>query len=414
MDLPKKKKKRFLILTGLLGVILLAIIIVFAYRKNSNKKVEKSAELQQQETKINEKFKDEVGVSWADETDNCPYLDENDPVMAELIARERKIIKERNKDYKDKELEKLRRIPRNYVIELWKKGYHWWDIIELWDWQIPEKEVPNLKAKKRIGVINELFVMFDFEKFKDESISEEEWRKNPYIGGTKNLVIIVQKIVTGGPIINISQGLFNAPTSEKKQLGHYIKKLILFTLNRENLDPRQYKVSFLSCAGAENYGREKKIAYNRSAGKSATSATFLALLSALYQKPIAKEVAATGALTLTKYFKKGKINGKEIQLVVETNLPIKGLKEKVAACVEKGINRLVLSKYQSSPNLLSVFLPKKKTDSWHSDGSPVYTEEKWDLAEDYQQVVPPENQKKMKVYFAKNTKELKNLLDELL
>lgn len=180
----------------------------------------------------------------------------------------------------------------------------------------------------------------------------------------------MRKIATDGPIINISQGLFNAPMiREEKQLGYYVKKLILFILNQENLDPRQYEISFLSCAGAENYGQEKKIGFNRSAGKSGTSATFLALLSALYQKPIAKEVAATGALTLNKRFKKGKINDEEIQLVSGTNLPINGLKEKVAACVEKGINRLVLSKYQSSPNLLSEFLPKKKTDGWYSDGS---------------------------------------------
>ncbi|CAJ0915242.1 18529_t:CDS:1, partial [Entrophospora sp. SA101] len=40
-------------------------------------------------------------------------------------------------------------------------------------------------------------------------------------------------------------------------------------------------------------------------------------------------------------------------LVPGTNLPIGGLKPKVSAAMEKGINRLMLSKYQSSPNLLS-------------------------------------------------------------
>ena len=58
-------------------------------------------------------------------------------------------------------------------------------------------------------------------------------------------------------------------------------------MNQAKVDPSQYEISLLSCAGAENYGQEEKIAFNRTYGKSGASAIFLALLSALHQKPIA-------------------------------------------------------------------------------------------------------------------------------
>jgi len=73
-------------------------------------------------------------------------------------------------------------------------------------------------------------------------------------------------------------------------------------------------------------------------------------LSALHQKPISSKVAATGILIMQE--QKGIVNKQEIVLAPGTNLPIAGLKEKTMACAEKGINHLVLSKYQTSPNLL--------------------------------------------------------------
>jgi hypothetical protein len=77
-------------------------------------------------------------------------------------------------------------------------------------------------------------------------------------------------------------------------------------------------------------------------------------LSAYHQKPISHSVAATGALSLsTKITKKGKINGQEFIIQPGTNQPIRGLKWKTQAATEKGVNRLVLSKFQLSPNLLS-------------------------------------------------------------
>ncbi|CAG8680293.1 10001_t:CDS:2, partial [Ambispora leptoticha] len=81
------------------------------------------------------------------------------------------------------------------------------------------------------------------------------------------------------------------------------------------------------------------------------SAVYLAILSALTKKPNSAQVAATGAIA--EELTKGKINDQEVSLEKGANLPISGLKEKIAACVKKGINKLVLSKYQSSPNILS-------------------------------------------------------------
>jgi len=124
------------------------------------------------------------------------------------------------------------------------------------------------------------------------------------------------------------------------------------------------------------------INFGNSSGGSGGSAIYLALLSALHQKPISHQVAATGTLTTSK--SKGTVNGQKIILEQGTNLPITGLKEKTMACVEKGINKLVLSKYQSSPNLLT------KKDEYNPN-----TELKFD---DYQQVVPPETKEKIQVY----------------
>jgi len=105
-------------------------------------------------------------------------------------------------------------------------------------------------------------------------------------------------------------------------------------------------------------------------------------LSSLHQKPISSKVAATGALIMQE--QKGIVNKQEIVLAPGTNLPIAGLKEKTMACAEKGINRLVLSKYQTSPNLL--------VEKDESNPSINLT------FEDYQAVIPPEIKEKMTTY----------------
>jgi len=114
--------------------------------------------------------------------------------------------------------------------------------------------------------------------------------------------------------------------------------------------------------------------FGNSSGGSGGSAVYLALLSALHKKPISSQVAATGTLIMSE--QKGMINGQEIILAPGTNLPIAGLKEKVVACVEKGIDRVVLSKYQSPPNLLV------KKDEYNPSKELTF--------ENYQAVVPPE------------------------
>jgi ATP-dependent Lon protease len=108
----------------------------------------------------------------------------------------------------------------------------------------------------------------------------------------------------------------------------------------------------------------------------------LVLLSTLHQKPISRSVAATGTLIMSE--QKGTVNGREIILAPGTNLPIAGLKEKVIACAEKGINKLVLSKYQSPPNLLV------KKDEINPSLELTF--------EDYQAAIPPQIKEKMTVH----------------
>ena len=161
----------------------------------------------------------------------------------------------------------------------------------------------------------------------------------------------------------------------------YIKKLIEFILQRENINPQQCEISVLNCIGSENFGREGDVKEGMVLGKSIGVAYSLGLLSAIHQKPINQKIAATGFVS-TKT-KKAKINDQKINLPAGAVLPIGGIKAKSFAATEKGINRLVLSKYQSSPFLLS---EKAKYDS---------TKEV--TAEDYQQVVPTEIIEKTKV-----------------
>ncbi|CAI2175665.1 14109_t:CDS:2 [Funneliformis geosporum] len=180
----------------------------------------------------------------------------------------------------------------------------------------------------RIGVINELSVMFNFDKLGKDIPKEERKNLDKYVGLTKNMVVIVRKISGGGPIINIDKGQSNAPmTREKKQSVHYTKKIINLFLNQVKINSANYQISVLDSFGVENFGQESKVAYGRSGGKSAGSALYLALLSAYYQKPLSQTVAATGALSLsTKIIKRGKVNEQEFTINPGTNLPVQGLK----------------------------------------------------------------------------------------
>lgn len=385
----KNTRKRFFALV-LISTLIILLGIFFLVKKVNSKK--------SQENKF-----DNLSTQNFSPTDeeNCPYLNEQEMTV---------LAEDKKSGINKQDLEKLNQIPQDYIIKLWKKGYHCWDIVKLWEWNIEEKEAPDLKAEKRIGVINELFVTYDIDRLLDKSEKIEE-EDDLYIGGTKPLVVIVRKVPYGGKI-NIDKGYFNAPfTLEGKDAGYYAQRVINFTLNQENLNPNQYEIFLLSALGAEYLGREIKAGMGRVAGKSAGSALHLALLSALYQKPIANKVASTGALSLsTKRTKWGKVNEQKFPLVPGTNLPIGGLKHKVLAMDKKGFNCLILSKYQSSPHLLSEWQRGGKwRGCWDGDHNKLYYEEKWrEPAEDYQQVVPAEIRKKMKVYWTKNTSELKS------
>jgi hypothetical protein len=200
--------------------------------------------------------------------------------------------------------------------------------------------------------------MFNFGKLDKNIPKDKKDQLDKFVGGTKNMVVIIRKTPNSGKI-NIDKGYFNAPmTRDEKQSGHYMRKIVNLFCSQENINLPQCEISLLSPIGAENFGREEEVAFGRSAGKSAGSAAYLALLSALHQKPISKQVAATGAIAGSP--KKGKINDQEINLEKGTNLPIQGLKEKISASYQKGINHFVLSKYNSSPNLLTEFYPGGK------------------------------------------------------
>ncbi|CAG8768178.1 202_t:CDS:1, partial [Ambispora leptoticha] len=181
--------------------------------------------------------------------------------------------------------------------------------------------------EKRIGVINELMVMYNLDR-NDKNIPKKEQRKmNKYVGSTQNLVVIMRKIPGGGPVINIDKNQFDNSAHARKHSADYTKKIINLFLKQEKINPSHYQISVLDSWGVENFGQEIKINFGRSGGKSAGSAVYLALLSAYHQKPLSRTVAATGALSLsTKIIKKGKINDQEFTIIPGTNLPIQGLK----------------------------------------------------------------------------------------
>jgi len=133
----------------------------------------------------------------------------------------------------------------------------------------------------------------------------------------------------------------------------------------------------------------------------------LSLLSSLYQKPISWSVAATGAIAGQAKIGKAKTaDGKEINISAGDNLPIRGLKAKIEGAIKKEINRFVLSKYQTSPNLLSL----KHKESGYA-GDEIRTKEKWVLKDDYQKEVSPEIKAKIKeIHWTENIKELRELL----
>jgi predicted ATP-dependent protease len=182
--------------------------------------------------------------------------------------------------------------------------------------------------------------------------------------------------------------LSGSETKRSNSTRKYVERLINFVLSQEKINSQHYQISISLPRGAENTGRELETSHS-SVGKSFGSAIYLALLSALHKKPISKQVAATGYVA-TRPKKGNNVKGVEIGLSPGTNLPIGGLKHKVSAAIANGVNRLVFSKYNSSPHLLS--LKGKKSPF------PFFFDNLF-ICEDYQQEVSPEVQAKIeKIY----------------
>ena len=380
---PRNTRKWFFILGGGIIALITLLVIIFLVKK-TNSKIISSSEISPEDHK------------------NCPYLNEAELTTIDPQRQYSKLI------LRETELPQWRQIPSEFIIKCWKKGYHWHDILQLWEWKLSDQEIPDLKAEQRIGVINSLSYLLGLpahilEALEQKKISKEEAKKmmeEDKFGYARNLVVIVRKIASGGgPQIKIDKGVQGA--SPYGNTLKYTKKLIAFTLNQENINPTQYEVFLLNCVATESLDERKT---SISIGKSFGTPIYLALLSALYQKPIAKTVASTGAINTSQKKKSGKINDQEISLVPGDNLPIAGLRGKTNAAVEKGINRLVLSTYNNSPNLLG---QSYKTDEYIGNQ---HITERWSVAEDYSKVVPLEIREKLTVHWAKNISELRELL----
>ena len=226
-------------------------------------------------------------------------------------------------------------------------------------------------------------------------------------GIATNLVVIARKNLGSGSKFTLDEKTveYNMWTPHKPYAAKQnLQKVINLFFQQENNPNCEFFI--LSCLGSENFGKEHEITYGRSTGKSAGSAIYLALLSAFHQKPISRSVAATGSIKGgTKTGKAKTVDGKEVNLPAGTNLPVKRIKHKIEAAVEKGINHFVLSKYQTSPNLLSL----KYKESFYA-GNQIKTEEKWDLKDDYQKEVSPETKKKITINWVENINQLRDLV----
>jgi hypothetical protein len=381
-----QKKRKTLLIIGAIALLLMVSAGLLIYKKTQVLKIIKPEPDQPNnppQPPPNEEEK------------KCPYLNEQ-----ELTAK----ISEyylKKAEIKDK-LAKLKKIPHSFVAKLWKKGYHWIDITQLWSWKIPEKDIPDLKTKKRIGVINELGIKVDIERSGSKEYREEMERKGgsgywemPYLGVSRELVVIMRK-TTGSSKINIDENIQESPLDfdnyDKNTTRDYIENLVNLAFSKENrINSQHYEISIIVCLGTENLGKETDLGWGKTSGSSAGSAIYLAFLSSLHQKPISNKITATGTIKINEEKVKN-LNGQEVVLRKGDNIPIGSLKEKAAVAAEKGFNQLILSKYHSSPNILTK--PDKKDPTKNK------------ISEDYQQVVPAEIRAKLTVRWTENMKNL--------
>ncbi|CAG8791621.1 2087_t:CDS:2, partial [Racocetra persica] len=122
--------------------------------------------------------------------------------------------------------------------------------------------------------------------------------ENLWVGLTHNVVVIARKIADGEPKAEVDENqkhdLPMQPDSAKENLKY--AKMIVDLVGEQNINLAQYEIFILNSLGADRFRKEREIAWGKIGGKSAGSALYLAVLSALTKKPISAQVAATGAI----------------------------------------------------------------------------------------------------------------------
>jgi hypothetical protein len=348
MKAKKKKKRSFILISVLIGSLTVGIIvlgIVLISRKETS--------FSQKENKPENKLPEKQKPPHWEKNSECPYLNETNLITCSDSQKNIKMLIDEKK-----ELPIWKQIPQSFIVECWKKGYHWQDILQLWEWKIASVEIPDLKPEQRIGVINSLH----------------------YLLGLPASILFDKRIPGASPYGNTRQ---------------YTQNLITFFSQQEKVNSSQYQISFLECLGIENFNKEGDVKYGTSYGKSTGNAIYLALLSAYHQKSISRSIAATGYITVKK--KKAQFTNQAIGLDPGTNLLIGGIKGKTFGAVKKGIDKLVLSKWQASP-FISLWDKKER---------------KWVKCEndDYSVMVPAETRFKIKeIHWTENVQGLRDLV----
>ena len=137
------KRKRFFLFFLISGIVAMTILLaIIFWVKRVNSKSEQNKKETNSET--------EFASNLSSEDKNCPYLNESELTTIPENKRYSKL------KISDEDLTKWRQIPQDFIVKCWKKGYHWHDILQLREWKISETEIPDLKTKQRIGVINSL------------------------------------------------------------------------------------------------------------------------------------------------------------------------------------------------------------------------------------------------------------------
>lgn len=257
---------------------------------------------------------------------------------------------------------------------------HVMDQIKSWG-LINRVNLPNLLEKKRIGVVKVL------------SINTEERANINEIkvsGSASDHLIFLTPSSTTVTIQNLPSLLeknnfkfFYPSFSTSIELGVYEKIITVFFIWNSLTKQSNWNYNIFSLPIITNEGNTSIM------GESGTVSFYLALLSAYYQKPISREVAASCFLNLGNYlsefncchwcFREEVIKNLEKSFSKHKISPVGELECKVEAAAEAGVKKLILS-----------------------------TEQK----ENYEKVVPKEIREQLKVYYIANVEELEKLFWE--